>query len=549
MLQYTAEQERIFSAIFDQRNDCLVDCQPGSGKTFLVNEAANKLVSNGNTVLPLSFSNIGVSQFNIPGALTWTTTKLGYSVVTNYYWSKQNNKRTKYYKPNDKFDKYTYLTRYILKTEGYEKKEIFSIMQSGLRQLVDFARNYLAESLEDYKYIWSIFNPSTEFPIEYMQLTELILEEGISRFEKNCSMDYIDCIWLPNKIDMELSGFRYYVTKGQEKNYSNFRLQKSKNATYIDFPEPDEITIFLDEYQDCTKTELFFLKQFVDDGARIILVGDQQQAIYLFRCSMNNATEIANNIFDDLSHYEIVTSFRCPQSHTRFMRERIISTNGISPRPLSEKIQSFNDDEGEILECDLRNIVDYIVPGKTAIIGRNFNGKNSDIIPALVEILNHSDYTIRVEGVSLNNGYVKRVLATMQENKTDRIAAREIIIFEEEQKMSEDDNYFVNLNDLRDELDFAVLVIGLCAGCETVQEITSFLEEYFDNPNPDIVFSTIHRVKGATYENVIVLNANKWPYFDERNSIDVNLQEINLMLVAFSRSNNRMVLCNYPTNL
>ena len=555
-MQFIPEQENFFNVIKTTKHKVKFDCAPGTGKTFAVNTMAEELIKRGEFVFLTSFSKIGTAQFNVPGALIKTTNALGLAICQNHFYSANNPKRNgRFWGINTKFDKYSYILRRQY-TQGYDKKsdeykavskEISKMMQDGLYDLTNFARYYNCKTREDLVKIWPLVSKE-DYVEEFTNLVFAALDEGIWRYQTNGSVDFTDTIWLPNVFDMQLYGFYHYIDKNEVAYYSRYGVkytQKTK-VPYIEFPHPSKITIFADEYQDCNFSEMLFLKQFVDSGSRIVLVGDQDQAIYAFRGSLNNASKVASEIFSDLHTCKISTTFRCPKSHTEYMRNKIVSFEGIAPRPLHETIVSYRDEEGELLECDLNNIVDYIIPGKTAIIGRNFNGKNSDIIPALMQILNYSDYTIRVEGVELNNGYVKRVLSVMQEHNVDRISAKEIIIFEEEQKIASDENYYVNLNDLKDELDFAVLVIGLCAGCETVSEIADFLKNYFDNPNPDVIFSTIHKAKGATYQNVIVLNANRWPYFDERNNIEANLQEINLMLVAFSRSNNRMVLCNYP---
>ena len=150
MLQYTEEQQNFFDVINTTNYGIKLDCVPGSGKTFAANTAAQDLINLGNFVFLTSFSRIGVSQFNVPGAIVKTTNALGLAICENHFYSRNNPKRkgNKFWGINDKFDKYSYILRRQY-TKDYEKdspeykaasKEIFVKMQSGLYALTNFAR-------------------------------------------------------------------------------------------------------------------------------------------------------------------------------------------------------------------------------------------------------------------------------------------------------------------------------------------------------------------------------------------------------------------------
>ena len=361
MLNLTQKQIEIKEMIISTDENVLIDCTAGAGKTFLINLVSKELAQSGNTqTMGLSFSNIGVSQLR-NFDYTWTTTKLGYALLLNYFWSYDNKKmRRKAYKNNSKFNKYNYLLNAELKRRGYDQRERAAIKQSGIRNLIDIARLTLAESDSEWNYAWQISSGNDNLPPEYKQIVENILEDGILKFQRNKTIDYIDCIWLPNIIDMELTG-RYYVGK-------NYRM----------IPDPEDLTIFVDEYQDMSKAEIKVLGQFADQGARIVLIGDSQQAIYGWRGALGNARELCSNLFEDLQHFTMNTSFRCPASHTEYIR-----------RETGYDIVSYKKNgEGELIELNsLDEALKYIIPGETLITSRNINGKDSPILPAIGYIL------------------------------------------------------------------------------------------------------------------------------------------------------------------
>lgn len=528
MFTATNEQQSAIDNIVDG-NNVIINSTAGSGKTALANYVADLLLQDNKDVLFTSFSNAGVIKHS--NAFSLTTTKLGGSILSAFYWSHHNHSRRKYYPFNKKFNKYNYLTRFVLKNNNYDPDDIYIMMDSGLRQMVDLVRQYNA-SPDQYEYVWNTLHYSA-YNQEFTYLIKEILDEGINRFLWNSTSDEIDCTWIPNQINMEFAfdGFRYYTGNGKE---------------YIEFPV-DNLVIIADEAQDLSISDVDLLLQFNEYfDTQLVFVGDSRnQAIYAWRGAAGQAFDyIESKLEGDINKCYINTSWRCPQSHTEYIRNLPIEFENIPRRLLEENIFSHPDNDYGVLEVvpSVYDVLDNIVPGKTLFTGRNIKGNKGTIIPALRTIIENTDYTVRLEG--FNVAYLtNRLLNKMQDEQLsiDEVnVAKNLILIEEQEKINKDKNYYVNLNDLIEELDFATTLVNLCSNCNTVSDIRAFIKTYMDSDNPDCVFSTYFRIKGATYPVVVVLEDK--PGFDIRNSRQINEQEINGYFVMLTRSNKEMYI-------
>lgn len=548
---YTSEQSAILSSAISGES-FFISAVPGGGKTFIVKEIAKSLMQNNKDVLMLGFTNAAVNEMNVPGTFCTTTTKLTKMLLDQWYWSPNNRRRGKSFRSNNDFDKYSYLLRKVLKerigTDDESRKEIAKLMKSGLRTLVDFARVHLAETVEDYEFIWGIISKDT-FPNEFMSIVAEVLEEGYNRYVWNNNCDYQDLLWIPNheliKGSIELDGVRWSDISTELRLRYKVKKQKIKSGKvweYIEMPFPD--VVIVDEFQDCTMAELKLVQQYYENGAQVILVGDQKQAIYGFRCALTNAVEVVQNLFPNIRELPITTTFRCPTSHSEYLNNWSVEVPNVGTIVVNDRIRSFHEDRiGTIEVGSLEQSFAHIVPKQTTFIGRNFAGKDSDIVPAISWIVKNTEFNIRLEGFDLWSN-IEFVVNKMREfNDLSVASVRQKIVAEVENRIEEEENYFCDLNDLNDRLDFAELIINMC-DYEIIDDIEKFVKFRMNasKADADIVFSTIHRIKGQTYSSVVILNYNKFPYISEKNTTEQNLQEVNIANVAFSRATETMFL-------
>ena len=515
-IEYTPEQSAIIDFIKYETGHLIIDSPAGSGKSFLANEIA-KILGEEFYTMGLSFSHIGVKQLTeFDYALT--STALGNAVMGKYFWSDENRgARKKAYRNNSKFDKYNWLTNKVVKENADDlSKSEYTV----LRKLVDMVRSTNALTDDQWMYAWQLVSDE-EYNPELAQLAKQILLEGIFKFKSNKTLDYTDCIWLPTELNATVGGRLY---KGNE---------------FVEIEDLEWILI-VDEYQDMSESELRLILRFAEQfESRLIFVGDKNQAIYGWRGASGNASKLITDILPDIKTLNITKTFRCPRSHCEYIMETM------DPRFV---IEAYHDREGDLHHTNsVEEALEHVDFSETVLVtARNFNGKESKIIPAMRYVLDKTDKTIRVEGFNLSS-LTNTLLNVVQNNGlslTDLDTAINIAIIAEEIKTEQDANYFCNFKELRDELDFAKLIIGMCVECETAAQAKHYIKYQLNDPNADIVFSTVFRIKGETYKSVILLD----PVVRTRDNAhkDINEQEKNILFVGLSRATDILVLVYYP---
>lgn len=123
--------------------------------------------------------------------------------------------------------------------------------------------------------------------------------------------------------------------------------------------EPFDI-IVLDEFQDCTES-LFWLticfiranqKKIGGKSARLVVLGDERQAIYGFRCADDRYLTLAPELFDPVSPYPFAKvplrqNFRLSEQSVRFINKvflrgkSCITSNKTGPKPIILKCAPF----------------------------------------------------------------------------------------------------------------------------------------------------------------------------------------------------------------
>jgi len=319
------------------------------------------------------------------------------------------------------------------------------------------------------------------------------------------------------------------------------RLYKDNNYEML---SSMQFVIVVDEYQDCSNSELELVIKFAkENDARCIFVGDADQAIYGWRGATANATKFIKENLEDVKELKLTQTFRCPKSHTKYIRETMEKDGKF-------EIFSYHDKEGELYHVDnFGEALQYVNPKeKILVTSRNFNGRDSKILPAIRYVLDKTNYTIRLEGFNLEF-LTKRLIDALLNyglklNQTKK--AIELIVLEEEQKIANDDNYFVNFKELLEELKFAETIVLMCKTCETPEGVSTFVKTQLNDPNADITFSTVFRIKGQTFYQTILLDPV--PHYKEDNLPEINEQEDNILFVGLSRATDRMILVHYNNN-
>lgn len=295
------------------------------------------------------------------------------------------------------------------------------------------------------------------------------------------------------------------------------------------FPTYDWVAI--DEAQDQSEAKLQLLAHAMHKDSRLIAVGDQAQAVFLFagaRCdSMNQIVERFKGV-----EYPLPICYRCPRSHVELAQAFVPdiqpaenAVEGIIRE--SDGVNFITDVEpGDLVICRksaplIRLCLDLITTHKKAVVKGDDN-----LVNVLTAIIDDIDSRLVRSGAKYSafldharQYYRDRVEALMKEpDADDRIAK------------------------LQDNCE-AVKVIFEAFDVNSCTGLKAKLETLFEDDGKAIALMTIHKAKGAEAERVFILHLNpKDIAVTHPNTTAEQLeQEQNLAYVAVTRSKRELI--------
>lgn len=298
-------------------------------------------------------------------------------------------------------------------------------------------------------------------------------------------------------------------------------------STYFSPKEhwPEFDVVMVDEAQDLSRVQHDLIERLGEDS-RLIIVGDERQAIYGWRgASTNSLAELTERF--GLVKYPLTISFRCPAAVVREAQQFVRQISAAKPRGTVTEwegvsgpawtVESF--ELGSVVLC--RNNAPLIKLG-FAFIKNNipcyFTGK--DIGQSLKKIVESWSKTAPLQ----------QSLAAWYEDEYMRLTSKKRP---------------ASLDALDDRRDALEAIISGCGVMTPPQLIIGIDKLFRKEPSPNAIeLSTIHRAKGKEWPTVYFLNKHllpgKWIVEAVENQIpgadDLLLQEDNLSYVAITRA-------------
>lgn len=288
--------------------------------------------------------------------------------------------------------------------------------------------------------------------------------------------------------------------------------------------------ILVDEAQDLSPLQHDMLDRLSAKNARLIVVGDVNQAIYGWRgASCHSLQELQDRY--NLVPMPLTVSFRCPEKIVKLAQDIVPHIKANKP---DGTITYWKNDEND--SSKLGWFIEDFIPG-SVVLCRN----NAPLISLGFAFIKHGIPTF-FTGRDLSPG-LKKIVQALPDNLPP-LTALHTWYTEEKDRLISKGKYDL-IDKLRDKYECLTAVYrganatdkeSLIAGIDRL-----FLREY----SPDAIeLSTIHRSKGKEWENVYILNKHlipgKWVQeaYDQDipGSEDLLKQEYNLLYVAITRS-------------
>jgi DNA helicase II / ATP-dependent DNA helicase PcrA len=189
--------------------------------------------------------------------------------------------------------------------------------------------------------------------------------------------------------------------------------------------------VIVDEFQDINRLEFAFIKS-ISERSRLIVVGDDDQAIYGFRgCSPEYIIHLENHLTRQHCSYELRKNYRCPPNIVDYATRLIrFNRNRIDKNPIahSDVPAHISVESTATAGLEARSVVAYMMQvrsrneklgfEKFAVLYRT----NAQSLPLQIEfILNDIPYWVREEDNVLENDSLNKFLAVLRV----RLARRE----------------------------------------------------------------------------------------------------------------------------
>lgn len=273
---------------------------------------------------------------------------------------------------------------------------------------------------------------------------------------------------------------------------------------------PYASVVFVDEAQDLSAINQRMVKLIAGIGIRLVAVGDDAQAIYGFRGADHESMNNLQNMFKMESHMLTMT-FRCSKAVTEHANWR---TQDMKHAP--------NAVEGKVQHMRSINFED--IGRRTAILCRN----NAPLVSLTLRLI-YVGYTPKFLGRDILDELVKTLDKITSSNMTAAEGIECIGEWEEEKKRTWKSGSVV--------ADKAECMRLFLRHSKTVGEGLMRVRQMQDAPEGNMVLSTIHKSKGAEYDDVIIID----PHLIHVGTKEK--QEDNLLYVAQTRARNTLRYC------
>lgn len=269
------------------------------------------------------------------------------------------------------------------------------------------------------------------------------------------------------------------------------------------YPFPDFDTVYVDECQDLNPLKIRFVSEFIRNGARIIAVGDVNQAIYGFAGADVEAIETLKKVLDPIS-LPLNLNYRCSRAVIKEAKRLVpeIEAHDAAPEGEVKTVKTVEAREG-----------DYIICRCTA-----------PLVKLCMKLIREG-YSACVLGKEIGDGLLKII---------KDIGAVDFVLLDkwyEDQKIK----YEAKKKDTIDLTDKYDTIRYLFEGNDTLDQVIKRIENIFSDKGDKITLLTAHKSKGLEANRVFVIERSLFPHPRAKNDWQL-VQEKNLEYVAITRA-------------
>ena len=486
LIKGSDQQEKLWDYMRNGTGHAVVHACPGTGKTFSLVQGTARLDLSAQSVVYLAFNNSIRDEMleKAPkGVTVLGLNQFGHRICTSHF------KRTKV---DD--NKYYKLYNELFPAESPDQNKIQYYCAVKAKELVGFCQSYMIDGNED-------------------DLREIIEKHDI-RMPKDFSQKVIDAI--PKLLE-----------EGKKRTGTITFSDQLWLPVVLDLPTPQFDIVTIDEAQDLNKVQHHLVMRAMHKNTRVIVVGDENQAIYGFRGadsdSMDSMAIMLGTTGREVVHFPLTKTWRCGKKIVELAKEYFPEIEAHESNP-----------EGDVATLDLEDTEDGFSVGDMILCRMNgplvrlgyrlmrkgkkvyFQGKQfGENLVGLVE---------GFQAQSMEELMTK--LSKYEDNQLDKL---------EEKKLA-GGNVSLQKADLQDKMDCIRAFLASQDPEKPVSEIIEAMREFFCSNNAEkdaITLTSIHRAKGRERDRVFYFRPD---ISFEGLSEAEELEEKRLKFVAITRA-------------
>ena len=544
-MNFTSEQENIFSFVRNGSGSGIIDAVAGAGKTTTIIESARYL-NNHKETLFCAFnksiaSEIGKKfrdkEMNLVNVKTIHS--LGFGILRSNLGSEiklNDNKYNTLLQSEDFGRQSKQGIEDIIRinnldpnhiVDRYQQYAINNLTRLIRKRLLDINKKFRAtytknsfDAFEEMVLHFSLFNDvevrKTNFQKElqyYYDLHKLLLDEGNAFSKKTLIIDFVDMLYLPIKWQLE----------------------------------PDKVYdfVFVDECQDLSKSQLGIVLKHTSKKGRMLSVGDPRQSIYGFTGadieSFDRVKQVSN-----AQELQLTKCFRCPK--------KVIEI----AKTIRTDIKGAKQNDGQVESIEADQILTLAKKGDL-IISRTRAPLTSlifEFIDKNIQVRIHEEEVKEIVNelkIIFKKNELNALLDSYSEGfdqfKAPVLKRGEWIIQKNAERIVDKSEREIYINTeiafLNRKLDFIQKKYNQWKEkCNTIYDILQLVKQFITKKGDAIKLSTIHRAKGLEEERVFILDYDVLPILRPSHKDWESTQEVNLKYVAVTRAKSSLFLVN-----
>lgn len=246
--------------------------------------------------------------------------------------------------------------------------------------------------------------------------------------------------------------------------------------------------VCIDEAQDMNALQLAMARKACKTGGRVVVVGDDRQAIYGFRGAVQNGL----NMMKSELHAEelgLTITYRCPKAVVALAQKYVPDYRAADAAP-----------EGIIDSIAYDNIIKHAQVGD-AILSR----ANAPLMPICLNLIRNG-IAARIEGRDIG----KMLLTIIRKFKAKSVADFMVKVQRWEDKQITRVSKLKNAEQKMEVIqDQAACLLAMAEGAVSVTDVenrcTELFEDSDNNPKPSVVLSSVHKAKGLEWNRVFII--------------------------------------------